>query len=381
MLSGVPDPTLQSLISLRKSYLEKFNSGEAKYLPENAAAFTKLSSLIVQDAAAEDFNKIVSKLTAIEAAASIVQSALAPLKDIINEYKKSVETGEAESVQEKKLNDMIAYADAYDEKCNSFKATLPFPKFIPLKTKLQAFSLELTNNKPSETVDDFSRFHENEVKINNHLLEANNNRTAFAERYKDTLRGLQLDTDATMLRYNTLLLASAKRKAEKLIAIRQEITDQIRAESTAKISQQFAALGTPTVRSHHRVPSEIKTHDSPPPMEIGRHSPPSPGSDDELKSHTPPSPPGTVRTATSSPSSSPDRTPPRSPEKFEEIKSHVVEKSAIPTYSASTHARFNGAEVAKRRMPEAQRQGDKLPPVDGATAMRLGKQKNKCVIC
>jgi hypothetical protein len=208
----------------------------------------------------------------------------------------------------------------------------------------------------------------------------------FAERYKDTLRGLQLDTDATILRYDTIiLLASAEKVAKELIAARQALTDKIRAESTAKISQQFAALGTPTVRNHC-APSEIKTNDSPPhskdySLEIGRHSPPSPGSDDELKSHTPPSPSGTVRTATSSPSSSPDRTPPRSPEKFEEIKSHVVEKSAMPSYSASAHARFNGAEVAKRRMAEAQRQGNKLPTLNGATAMRPGKQKSKCVIC
>jgi hypothetical protein len=137
--------------------------------------------------------------------------------------------------------------------------------------------------------------------------------------------------------------------------------------STASATAALSIAISPTLSRSHTPPSSDESS----------------GSDEESKGHTPPSPSGTVRTVTSSPSRSPDITPPSSPDKSAEVKERSTPSSSSSYNTSGHHAGLHGAELAKARMAaaEAQRQKDlESEKLARASSSGPGKRRKKCVI-
>ncbi|HLB43255.1 MAG TPA: hypothetical protein VJN02_10515 [Gammaproteobacteria bacterium] len=242
MPSYTPDPVLQEMLRVRDSYFKKVKSNNTSYSIKNITARTKLLNLIEEDTTIDEFNAMLIQLTAIETAATLVENEFPILRNAMNEYKRSIDAEEIYSVQKEKSIKMKERRNVYHERWQASCDTLPFPNFAWLKTKLEDFSNTLDDTKPLGGVSDvFSKFYDNERKMNAYLMRRVDDRITFIQEYKNKLRKQETDDDTLIREHDILSLLSAAKSTEVILEMTRDISDDIQAKLPSIMDPKEAA--------------------------------------------------------------------------------------------------------------------------------------------
>lgn len=252
------DDVLQRMLTLRTSYLRKFNSlGISRIQGEGVN--NVFIDIVLQNNFPQQFQEMNDKLNKTYQLFERAENELAILKTLKSDYENSINSNESETFQKQKLHALLSFdSDVFDKTWEELSSMLPVPRYKAFKLKLKNYIAGLEEISSNTLSHDLLTMYENEKQINSYLTPKVDEILVSLFSFKERYQKFELDLKIVVSQIRPLIHASVARDIKKVKSMQDELITKIKNEAVNDLKQAYTDLPRMD-RKHEGVRQQVLT--------------------------------------------------------------------------------------------------------------------------